>query len=123
MKNIIMIFTMCLITFFASQKLVFADEIIDSQGNIIKCTVETVEEDFVQYKKHGNMYSFTREQSSPIFNDFVDVRVNLWKEKSIKRISGKILFKDIWNTLIENEEGRIDIPFYRVENIGVYKPN
>lgn len=102
---------------------VFADEVIDANGNIIKCTVETVEADFVEYKKDGNLYNFTREHSSPIFNDYIDVRVKLYQKKSIDRITGKIVLKDMWGSVIQTEKGQIDIPFYRIKHVGVYKPS
>lgn len=123
MKKILIFCGLFLLAQLFTQFSVNADEIIDAQGNIIKCKVETVEDDFIEYKKEGNLYSFTREANSPIFDDYIDVRVNLLKKESITRISGKILVKDMWSVIIRSENGQIDIPFYRIKFIGVYKPS
>lgn len=123
MKKILITCFAFLITGLISQIAAFADEIIDTQGNIIKCKVETVEEDFVQYKKDGNLYTFTRENNSSIFDDYIDVRVHLNKEDSVTRISGKIIAKDMWGVIIKNDSGLIDIPFFRIKFVGVYKPS
>lgn len=100
----------------------FADEIIDAQGNIVNCRIETVEEELVEYRKNDTLYTFTRENLSPIFNDYVDVKTELFEKNSITRISGKIIAKDMWSTIIKNDNGTIDIPFFRVKSVGVYKP-
>lgn len=100
----------------------FADEIIDAKGVIIPCRIETIEADFVEYKKDGNLCTFTREQNSLVFNDYIDVRNQLYKRDSINRISGKIIIKDMWGATMETENGQIDIPFYRIKHVGVYKP-
>lgn len=108
--------------FLMAQNLVFADEIIDAKGKVIPCKVITVVDDLVEYKKDGNLYSFTRPQESPIFNDYVDVRTNLSKKNSVERYFGKIIVKDWENVKLRNENGDIDIPFYKVKFVGVFKP-
>lgn len=105
-----------------AQSAAFADEIIDAQGNIIPCKIETVEDGFIEYYKDGNLHTFTREENSPVFNDYVDVRVKLLKKDSVIRHSGKILVKDMWSVIMQNENGQMDIPWYRVKFVGVYKP-
>lgn len=107
---------------FISQSLVLADEIIDAKGSVIPCTIETVMGGLVEYKKGGNLYMFAREDNSPIFNDYVDVKENIFKNNSVVRYFGKIIVKDMWNVVIKNDSGNINIPFYKVKFIGVYKP-
>lgn len=118
MKKVILAF--CFL--FMLQSFVFADEIIDSNGNIIPCKVITVADGLVEYKKDGNLYCFAREINSPVFNDYVDVRVKLLKKESVTRYSGKIILKDLENVRLRNENGDMDIPFYRVKFIGIFKP-
>lgn len=118
MKKIIL--TICFL--FLIQSFVFADEIIDARGVTVPCRVETIAAGFVEYKMNGNLYTFVRENDSLIFNDYVDVRENLLKRNSIKRYAGKIIAKDMWSTIIQNENGQIDVPFYKVKFVGVYKP-
>ena len=118
MKKIILI---CFL-FLMAQSLVFADEIIDAKGKIIPCRVITVADDLVEYMKDGNKYVFTRPQESPVFNDYVDVRVKLYKRHSVDRYFGKILVKDWENVKLRTENGDMDIPFYRVKFLGVFKP-
>jgi hypothetical protein len=118
MKKIIL--TICCL--FIVQNLTFGDEIIDSKGTIIPCEIETVTEGFIEYKKDGNLYTFIREGSSPIFNDYVDARQKLFDKTSIIRYSGKIIVKDMWSVIIQNGNENIDIPFYRIKFIGIYKP-
>lgn len=108
--------------FIMIQTLAFADEIIDAKGNITPCQITSVSDGFIEYKKDGNLYSFTRGQSSPVFNDYVDTRINMLKKDSIVRISGNIIIKDLWSVTIKNENGSIDIPFYKVKQVGMYKP-
>lgn len=115
------IFLVCFLVLM-SQSLVLADEIIDAKGFVIPCKVETVEAGLIEYKKDGSLYTFTREENSPIFNDYVDVRLKLFKKDADGRYSGKIIAKDMWSTIIQNENGNIDIPFFRVKFVGVYKP-
>lgn len=118
MKKILLI---CFL-FLMAQSLVFADEIIDARGKVIPCRVVTVVEDLVEYKKDGNLYSFTRSHESPVFNDYVDVRDKLYKKNSVTRYFGKIIVKDWENVKIKTENGYMDIPFYRVKFVGVFKP-
>ena len=105
----------------AAQSFVFADEIIDSKGVVIPCKIETVYDGFIEYKKDGNLYFFTREKTSPVFNDYVDVRLKLFKKESVTRYSGKVIVKDMWNVIIRNENGDINIPWYRAKSVGIYK--
>ncbi len=105
-----------------AQSFVLADEVIDSSGNIIPCKIVTVMNGLIEYKKDGNLYTFCREKDSIIFNDYVDVREKLFRKHHIKRYSGKIIVKDLENVIIRNEKGDIDIPWYRVKFIGIYKP-
>lgn len=119
MKNIV--FAVCFL-FLGCQSIVFADEIVDSKGNIIPCKIETVSDGLVEYYKEGLLYRFVRQESSPVFNDYVDVRTNLLKRDAVQRYSGKVLIKDVWSTTIRNEQGDIDVPFYRVKSVGVYRP-
>lgn len=115
------IFLVCFL-FLMVQTFVLADEVIDSKGFVIPCKIETIEEGFVEYKKDGNLYTFVREEHSPVFNDYIDVRLKLFKKDATERYSGKIIAKDMWSTIIQNESGNIDVPFYRVKFVGVYKP-
>lgn len=119
MKKIIFAF-LCVVSMLYMP--VFADEFIDSQGNITPCRFETIEEGFIKYYKDGVLHTLVQTNDSPIFNDYVDVRVNLTKPKQISRITGKIKAKDMWSVIINNESGNVDIPFYKIKSIGVYKP-
>lgn len=118
MKKLLLILSFLLIT----NTPVFADEIIDARGTIIPCRIETIMDGLIEYKKDGNLYSFTRAQDSPVFNDYVDVRTNLLKRHSISRYIGKIIVKDMWGMTLQNENGNINIPFYKIKYLGVYKP-
>lgn len=115
------IFVTCFL-FLMAQSLVFADEIIDARGKVIPCHIITVNDDFVEYVKDGNRYSFMRPDESPIFNDYVDVRVKLYKKHSVTRYFGKIIVKDWENVKLRTENGDMDIPFYRIKFVGVFKP-
>lgn len=121
MKKIISVFA--LFIFVLAQSPVFADEIIDSQGNISSCKIETVVGGLVEYKKGGNLYSFQREKDQPVFNDYIDVRTKFVKRNSAVRYSGKIIIKDAYGVRLRNENGDISIPWYRVKFVGVYKPD
>lgn len=101
----------------------FADEIIDANGTITPCKVETVAGGLVEYRKAGNLYSFQRQKDEPVFNDYVDVRDKLFKKECIIRYSGKIIVKDSEGLKIRNESGDMAIPWYRVKFVGVYKPD
>lgn len=120
-KIILMVCFLFMAQIFANLK-VFADEIVDSKGNIIPCKIETVEAGFIEYHKDFNLYTFTREDNSPIYNDYVDVRDKLFRRDSIKRYSGQIVLKDAWSLILRNENGNMDIPFYKIKFVGVYKP-
>lgn len=118
MKKIICI---CLV-FLASQCLCIADEIIDASGNIIPCKIETVAGGLIEYKKDGNLKSFQRENSSNIFNDYVDIIINPFKKDSTQRISGTIITRDFDGIKIKNQDGLTYIPLHKVKFIGIYKP-
>lgn len=118
MKKLLLILSFLLIT----NSAVFADEIIDAKGTITPCHIETVMGGLVEYKKDGNLYSFARAQSSPVFNDYVDVKTNLLKRDSISRFFGKVIIKDMWGLTLNNENGNIKVPFYKVKFVGIYKP-
>ncbi len=119
MKKIIFILSLMLLFSYNSA---FADEIIDSQGNTTKCKIETVLAGFIEYKKDGNLHSFTRENTSPIFSDYVDVRNGLFKRHTIKRYYGTIIIKDFWQTDIIVNDVQQSYPFYKVKFVGIYKP-
>lgn len=122
MKKIFLVgFAILMVQFFVKLS-AFADEIIDSKGVVIPCKIETVEAGFVEYKKDGNLYNFKREKDSAVYNDYVDVRVKLLKRHSVERMFGKVIVKDMWSVILENDNGQIDIPFYKVKFVGVYKP-
>lgn len=109
--------------FLMAQSLVFADEIVQDKGQvIIPCKIVTVVDDFVEYKKDGNLYSFTRPYVSLVFNDYVKVRQNLFKRNSFTTYTGKIIVKDWENVRIRTETGDIDIPFYRVKFVSIFNP-
>lgn len=108
--------------FLIAQNFVLADEIVDGRGTIIPCKIETVEGGLIQYHKEGGLFTFNREKDSLIFNDYVDVRTNLFKRDSIKRITGQIITKDFDGLRIKNEDGEMVIKNYRVKFIGIYKP-
>lgn len=118
MKKILL--TICL--FLITPVLVFADEIIDSKGVITPCRIITVADGLIEYKKDGNMYTFKREKDSLIFNDYVDVREKIFKREKPVRYTGKVIFKDLENVILRNENGDIDIPWYKIKFIGIYKP-
>ena len=122
MKKIILSICFLLMIQFLINSCAIADEIIDSQGNIIPCKIETVGDGFVEYHKNGRLCSFAREENSPVFNDYVDVRNSLLKKDSIQRIPGKIIVKDMWGVIVQTDNERINIPFFRVKFVGVYKP-
>jgi len=122
MKKIILVCFLFMLAQFLVQIPVLADEIIDSSGNIVPCKIETIMGGLVEYKKDGSMHYFEREKDQPIFNDYVDVRDKLFKNEVITRYTGKILAKDFDGLRIRNENGDMDIPWYRVKFVGVYKP-
>lgn len=119
MKKIILV--TCFL-FLVTQSFVFADEIVDSKGNVTPCKILTVCDGFIQYEKDGNLYTFVRSENSSVFNDYVDVRLKLIKKDNFVRYSGKIVTKDMWGVILKNENGNVDIPFYRVKFVGVYRP-
>ena len=119
MKKII--FGICFV-FFAFCGVCFADEIVDSQGNIIPCKIETVSGGLVEYKKDGNLYSFARVSNQVIFNDYVDVQTKFFKDPVVQRYSGTIIAKDACGVRIRNNGQDMEIPWYRVKFVGIYKP-
>ena len=120
MKKIISVFA--LFIFVLAKSPVLADEIVDASGAVIPCKVETVADGLIEYTSEGNLYCFHREKSSQIFNDYVDVRVNLRKKEAITRYSGQLISKDSNGAIIRNDSGDMHIPWYRVKFVGIYKP-
>lgn len=118
MKKIIVL--VCFL-FLTANSLAFADEVIDSKGVIIPCKIETVGEDFIEYSKDGRLYSFVRKSQAPVFNDYIEVKNHLLKEDT-QRLFGKVLIRDLWGVKINTNDGLVDIPFYRIKLIGIYKP-
>lgn|SRR5574344_884666 len=112
----------CICLLFVSQTASFADEIIDAKGEVIPCKIETVLSGLIEYHKNGNRYFFSREEASPVFNDYVDVKKNLFNKKDTTRYFGKIYVKDMWSLIITTDKGDIDVPFYKIKFIGIYKP-
>lgn len=110
------------IIFLSLQTNVFADEIIDSHGNITNCKIISVSSGLVEYKNGGIYKTFTREKDSNIFNDYVDVGMIVLNNDDTKRIIGKILTKDYMETTIKTSEGLYYIPWYKVIKIGIYNP-
>lgn len=119
MKKIIIL--VCFL-FLMANSLAFADEVIDSKGVIIPCKIETVGEDFVEYSKDGSLYSFIRTAKTPVFNDYVEVKTHLLKSNDTQRLTGKVSIRDMWGVKINTNDGLIDVPFYRVKMLGIYKP-
>lgn len=126
MKKIILVCFLVVMAKFMSATLApssaFADEVVDSKGVIIPCKIETVCDGLIEYKKDGCLYNFTREKDCLVFNDYVDVRVNMLKKNNITRYNGKIIAKDLWAVKIRNDNGDIEIPWYKIKFIGIYKP-
>lgn len=106
-----------------AKSIVFADEIIDANGTITPCRIITVVDGFIEYTKDGNLNKFAREKDSLIFNDYVDVRGNIFKKNSGKRYFGRVLIRDLEGVRIKTENTDIVIPRYKVKFIGIYKPD
>lgn len=109
--------------FLILQGLAFADEIINSKGDILSCKIVTVTDGLIEYEKNGCLYSFTRSFNQPVFNDYIDVRVKLGKNQVVQRISGKIYFKDFGGVKIKTQNEELQVPWYRVKFVGIYNPN
>ena len=122
MKKIIFSVCFLFIAQFMINSMAVADEIVDSTGNITPCKIETIMGGLIEYEKAGNMHYFERSDDQPVFNDYVDVRTNLFKPSIVQRYTGKILIKDGWNLRLKDANCEMDIPFYRVKFVGVYKP-
>lgn len=117
-------FLLIISVIFLFQTLAFADEIIDSKGNIIPCKIITICDGLIEYQKDGLLNTFYREMNQAIFNDFVDVVDNLKKRKITTRYSGIILFKDPSGIRLQVQNGEtMQIPWYKVKFVGVYNPN
>ena len=105
------------------QNLVFADEIVDSKGVITPCKIITVSDGFVEYEQNGCLNTFCRNIDQPVFNDYVDVRTKLFaKHETITRYCGTLVMKDFGGVTIRTTNGIMNIPWYRVKFVGVYKP-
>lgn len=107
---------------FCIENFAFADEIIDALGKVTTCNITGIENGFIEYQKDGMTRTFTREQNSAIFNDYVDVQTNLLDKKAVVRYTGQILVKDMQEIIIQTNEGKMRIPWYKVRLVGVYKP-
>lgn len=123
MKNIFKNLLIALCFMISLSNITFADEIIQSDGVAVPCRIETVVDGFVEYYKNGVLYSFARETSSPIFNDYIVVKNKVFTRKNTTKYYGKVLIKNMWNTVLRLNDGTsMNIPFYRVKFIGIYKP-
>ena len=120
MKKFAVIFSVFVL--FLTSACAFADEIVDAQGNVTTCTITSIDNGLIEYNKDGMARTFTREVSSPVFNDYVDVQTNIYKKTSIVRYTGQIILKDFEEVIIQTNEGNMRIPWYKVKLIGVYKP-
>lgn len=124
MKKIILACFLVLMVQILAPLSILADEVIDVRGNTVPCKIETIVDGFIEYHKDGNLYKFVRTEESPIFNDYVDVRTTKrFKEIFVERIPGKIVYKDMWGARIKRDGQVIDIPWYKVKAVGVYKPD
>lgn len=123
MKKMILAVCFLFLATLMSQSFALADEIIDANGTIIPCKIVTIVGGFIEYTKDGNLNKFAREKDSLIFNDYVDVRGNIFKKNSGKRYFGKIVIKDVENVRMITENADVVIPSYKIKFIGVYKPD
>lgn len=108
---------------FLVQSAVLADEIIDSKGNIIPCNIVGVSDGLIEYEKDGCYFTFNRAFNDPVFSDYVDVRKNFFRNVVVERVQGYLSCKNMGGVIIKNQNGIMDIPWYRVKNTGVYKPD
>jgi len=119
MKKLALLFGLLLMT----QSFAFADEIINSKGEITPCKIETVSAGFIEYTKERCIYSFTRDMNQPVFNDYVDIKTNkMFKDEVLVRYSGKIIVKDFGGVKITTQNGLMDIPASRIKFVGIYNP-
>lgn len=123
MKKILLVFGVFLMVNLFFQAAVKADEIIDSRGELINCKIITVADGLIEYEKDGCMLSFQREINDPVFSDYVDVKKNLFKDVVFERISGYVSYKGMGGVVIKRQDEIINIPWYRVQNTGIYRPN
>lgn len=101
----------------------YADEIIQADGTTTVCKIESVMGGLIEYRQNGSLNYFTRVSQSPIFSDYVIVRDKLFKKEGITRYSGTVVLKNNWNTIIlTNDRKYMEIPFFRVKFIGIYRP-
>lgn len=122
MKKIILVCLMVLAVQVFVKSFVSADEVLESTGNIIPCKIETVYGGLIEYHKNGSLYLFSRTNDSLIYNDYVDVRTKLFKKDAITRFTGQIITKDMWGIILKGDNGNMDIPWFRVKFVGIYKP-
>lgn len=126
MKKKIKSFLILFLTIFCFQTACFAsifnDEIVADNGKTIPCHVISVLDGFIEYNSNGSKYKFTRENQSAIFSDYVDVRTKLGKNGITSRYTGTIIYKDYFNLVMRKDGNIVEIPFYRVRQIGIYKP-
>ena len=119
MKKIILM----LAIMFVTPMLVFADEIIDSKGTITPCRITSINDVYVEYQKDGVTHYLKRYKEQPVFNDYVVVFSCLKKEKHVVRYTGKILSRDYRGIYMIIGPESMQIPWYRIEFVGVYDPN
>ena len=123
MKKILLTVCVLLMAQFFAQSSVFADEIIDGKGNITPCSFVMVADGLIEYQKDGCLFSFQRVNKDPVFGDYVDVKKNFFKDVVTERISGLVYCKNLGGVVITANGENMNIPWYRVKNIGMYKPN
>lgn len=119
MKKILLITTL----FLLAQLSVFADEIIDASGNVTECKIVTVSEGLIEYDKDGSLFSFVRNSKDNVFNDYVDFVPSLKERQVLERVYGTIIYRDFKSVLIKTKDGNMQIPWYRIRLVGLYRPN
>jgi hypothetical protein len=122
MKKILLTVFVLFLAQFVVQSSALADEIIDSKGNIIPCKIISVSDGLIEYKKDNCQFSFNRILKDPVFSDYVDVRRIVSGKLVLERISGYVSCKNLGGVIVKKEGEIIDIPWYWVANLGIYKP-
>ena len=123
MKKIILTVCFLILAQIFAPHSAFADEIIDSKGNLTQCKIITVCEGLIEYEKDGCLYSMQRIDNQKVFNDYVDIRTKIFKKEEITRRTGKIITKDFVGVKIRTNGEDIQIPCWRVKSVGLYNPN
>ena len=123
MKKILLTAFVLFLAQFMAQTSVFADEIIDSKGDITPCKIVTVSDGLIEYQKDGGRISFNRIIKDPVFSDYVDVVTSIkYKKIDVERITGYVSVKNLGGVIIKKDGECIEIPWFRVLNVGIYKP-